>query len=116
MCNPKTTLTLKHLEQIDTTCEASLEFFKDDEALKEILGVEKPFNPLKMKWVTCFMITTQLKSREKESSEVDINKEEYNPKFLKQNVLPLGDTMDIPLDINNEEKLIKIGKCLDDEE
>lgn len=116
MCNAKTTLTLNHLELIDTTCEESLELFEDDEALKQILGVyDKPFTP-KKKWLTCAMISTKKKDGEEESNEIDMNKEDYNPEFLKQNVHPLGDTMDIHMDVNNKEKVIKIRNFLNDEE
>lgn len=45
-----------------------------------------------------------------------MNKEEYNPEFPKQNAHPLGDTIDIQMDICNKDKVIRIGKCLDDEE
>lgn len=117
MCNPKTTLTLKHPELIDTTCEQSLEFFEDDKSLKKILGFyEKPFTPPKKEWVTCAIFNTKEKEKEEESNESEKNNKEFNPEFLKKNALPLGETMDIPMDVNNEENVIKIGMFFDDEE
>lgn len=46
----------------------------------------------------------------------DKTMEPYAPKSPKSNALPLGDTIDIPMDIEDKEKVIKIGKFLNDEE
>lgn len=116
MCKPKITLTLKNPKLIDTTCEESLEYFEDEKSLKEMLVVyEKQFTP-KKKWVACVVINTRQEDGETKYIEIDKDNEEYNLEFLKENVLPLGDTIDILMDINNEEKVIKVGKFLDKDE
>lgn len=85
MCSSSnTTLTLKHLKLINTICEESLQYFEDDEALKEMLRVyDNSFTPPKKWGVTCVMVSTKQVDEEKELNDVDNDKEEHNSKILR---------------------------------
>lgn len=62
------------------------------------------------------MVSNKQDEEENERNESVKHKEEYNPKIEKPRVLPLGDTINILMDINSEEKVIQVGKCLDEDE
>jgi hypothetical protein len=69
----------------------------------------------KLPWkkrLTCAMISTSQKY-EKEIKEHDKEIKEYDDELPRKNALPLGEIVDIPMEIENVEKLIKVRKCLD---